>query len=494
MIKAYNISRLFFFVTCFLISITGLKFYEGSKLIFIFYNLILLILIFYLTNLNTSFINYFTGIYIFLGFWFKYIASLIFANGYMYYAGVDSVKNIDEVLVISIYIFFSLIFINYFSKKFFIYNRGPIKLKNNFFNKFYKNNKLFIIFFFIFIFSITGIYNFKFDIFIRGFIIENNLNLIFENLIKWLLIYGLTTFGCIILHKETVDQNKNLIFFIILIFFEIFFSYSSMMSRAMILTSFPIILAILNYQKKILNFKIFFILTLLIFLFFSYLSSMIANKERLKLFSSINDEKKINNLINEKYKYESPISIITKNLDEKDIQVNESPSKVNLFIFVNRWVGLDSLINVHFSNNQSFKLFFDSFSEKKKKVGKTFYEKNFFIKINDVNISSNNRTVKGNTLPGMISFLYYSGNIFFVIIIFSILIFLLNYLEKKLFKLTQNNLFFIAFCSHMIVFRLFNFGYAPRDSYLFILSIIFSIFVVYFLNSSKLDKIFSTLK
>ena len=75
-----------------------------------------------------------------------------------------------------------------------------------------------------------------------------------------------------------------------------------------------------------------------------------------------------------------------------------------------------------------------------------------------------------------------------------LLVLIFIYLEKKIFIITKKNLFFVAFFSHYITFRIFSFGYAPKDSYLFIFSIILSIILIYLLENDRFAKILSNLK
>ena len=84
--------------------------------------------------------------------------------------------------------------------------------------------------------------------------------------------------------------------------------------------------------------------------------------------------------------------------------------------------------------------------------------------------------MKGNTLPGIIIFfiLYWKPN-FFIIINNALIFFIFNFLENFLRYFTNNNLVFICFISNMVATRLFHFGYAPMDSYMFLISILLSI-------------------
>ena len=102
-----------------------------------------------------------------------------------------------------------------------------------------------------------------------------------------------------------------------------------------------------------------------------------------------------------------------------------------------------------------------------------------------INISTNKVLLKGNTLPGIITFLYYSGNLYFVLIsLFSIII-IFNIFELMVKKITHSNLIFACFLSNMIATRLFHFGYAPKESYLFLMSFLLSVALMVFLLKFK---------
>ena len=104
------------------------------------------------------------------------------------------------------------------------------------------------------------------------------------------------------------------------------------------------------------------------------------------------------------------------------------------FILINRWIGIDSLINVSTSKNLSFNLLYNALKENKNKLKTTFYENNFYLK-DKRTFYANNVIVKGNTLTGIFSFLYYSGSLLFLIVISFSLIILFTFIEKNFFSL-----------------------------------------------------------
>ena len=142
---------------------------------------------------------------------------------------------------------------------------------------------------------------------------------------------------------------------------------------------------------------------------------------------------------------------------------------------------------MHNSGKTGFSLLLDAFKENKSTSENTFYEKTFNLDNQKINIQTTSLALKGNTLPGIISFLYYSGNIYFLIFCLIILITSLNFFEKFVIINTNNNLIFACFLSQIISTRLMHFGYTPKDSYLFLLSVCLSIFFIIFLNKFYLD-------
>ena len=139
------------------------------------------------------------------------------------------------------------------------------------------------------------------------------------------------------------------------------------------------------------------------------------------------------------------------------------------------------MIVVHSFEKKNFDLFFKSLREDKNNLENTFYEKTFNLTSDKLNIEINQKYLKGNTLPGIISFLYYSGSIYFVLISLFIIFMLCNFFERLIIRITMGNTIFACFLSNMIATRLIHFGYAPKDTYLFILSILLSLLLMIFL-------------
>ena len=531
--QTYKILRITFFTIFVCISFYSIKFYEGSIFIYITYCLSLILMLFYLTDKKASYFEIFFSVYLFLGFWLKYVFSLILYDGRIYDSNVAQIKStdIDEILILGICIALICLLSSFINKN--LKEKNIIQTKSSlekpFFVCLYLNNRIKILTFFSIFIILVTLLNLKLGIHQRGFLYDNQLPSIIINLIKWLLLFGFTTFSCFIFHVEIKNLKKINIFTIVIIFFEVFLSYTSMLSRSFIINSSSLILPIYQqstslikkYDKKLIVLFIFI-------LFFTGISIFGVNNIRIEKVKVVIDEyhelteKKLDKVlnsdldINEKLKnYNFQISEdkskndqsnsnknTTDSLTEKvDIQIlkkfknpnaeaqisKTSPTDVIKFILINRWIGIDSLILVSSSEKKGYDLFFRALKEDKDIVDYTFYEKEFGLSDVKTNVNTGKTIMKGNTLPGIISFLYYPGSLVFLLLSIMLIFFIFNALENYLNRITSGNLVFMCFISNMIATRLFHFGYAPKDSYLFLASILLTILFLTLLTRFKFN-------
>jgi len=501
--QIYKFLRWLFFLVFIIISIYASKFYEGSTLFFLIYCFLLVIMVFYLTDKKSSYFEIFLSCYIFLGFWFKFIFSLILYDGYVYDSINIKAANIDDVLLMVIIISFTCIISSFIYKQLInnFNNKPSFALQKSFFEKLYLNNRKLILFSFMTLVLVTGLINIKYGFYQRGFISLIDFPIFYQNLLKWLTMFGFTTLSCFFIYVEISNLKKINFFTVLISFIEIFISYSSMLSRSFIINCISLIVPIyqksLSFKKKIDN---FFYLFFLIILSLTILSIFSVNQIRLIKLDNIKKDWKLINDINYKHN-----NLIKDSKNKENLKNNEKKSKiiqdfnfqikssdnkkkitsneVSGFILVNRWIGIDSLMLVYFSGKNNFNLFFDALKEKKISGTKnTFYETTFGLSEHKINIGTNKNILKGNTLPGFITFLYYTGNLFFVCIMLFLIIIIFNYFEMCIKKISLGNTIFACFISNLIATRLIHFGYAPKDSYLFILSIIFAVLLMYILS------------
>ena len=155
------------------------------------------------------------------------------------------------------------------------------------------------------------------------------------------------------------------------------------------------------------------------------------------------------------------------------------------YLSIFRWVGIDAMILVTKNKKQlGLDLFKESLKEKFDENSISFYEKNFGIYSED--LVSNNKLLKGNTLPGLIAFLFFSGSYVFLYVAMILFCFVASTLEYLMFRVTFNNLLASGLIGMVVAYRFAHFGYLPARSYLLFGSIIIIILLMYvikFLNN-----------
>ena len=273
--KIYKTLRIIFFILFLVISVYSLKFYEGSIFVFAIYCLSFIVMLYYLTDNKSSYFEVFFSSYLFLGFWFKYVFSLILYDGKIYDSGQIKSTDIDEVLIIGIFIAIICLISSFINKNLIskYLNKKNESKEKSFFENFYLNNRILILLFFLLFISIVGFLNYQLGIHLRGFLYQTEIPPIIKNLTKWLLLFGLTTFSCFLIHVEIKNLKKINIFSILIVLLEVFISYTSMLSRSFIINAASLILP--TYQQSLKLIKKYdnkFFVIFLIILFFTMTS------------------------------------------------------------------------------------------------------------------------------------------------------------------------------------------------------------------------------
>ena len=128
-----------------------------------------------------------------------------------------------------------------------------------------------------------------------------------------------------------------------------------------------------------------------------------------------------------------------------------------------------------------------SFQERAKPDSPTFYELTFGLEGIDTT-NQQYANVKGNTLPGFIAFIFYSGSYYLLFSFIFIVCIVASYFEYISFKYSHKNLIFSALIGQVIAFRLIHFGYLPHQSYLLFGTIILTMIMAYILSFFLIKK------
>ena len=462
-----------------LLTYLGTQNYVSNKINYLTFSLISNFLIFFAIRKDAIFFETFFSLLLWLGFWFKFTCTIVFTDG-VFREGVGvfnySKESFDEVLFVAQIGISSFIISGYFRQLFLF--KYPIKInfqnfKNNLFSSGRKNIWLIFIIFYI---SIAFI-NFYFKIYQKGLLPIYDLNFIVSGIFKWLLLFGLSAFSATLVFYEFKFYKKFFFISMMIILFETFFTSFSMLSRGMIFNALALLYGIYKFSKKIdttNDFNYYLKSIILIFILF-YISVSSVNYIRANYFyvgKSIDFVLDLDKE-NKKTQTQTQTEIPKKYASSKEIN-----SEI-LYLIINRWVGVDGIMAVTSKKDLlSLKFLFSSFSERATKDTPTFYELTFGLEENAVS-SDLYENVKGNTLPGILAFLYYSGSYLILFIGIFILSIIASYIEFISFKFSSNNLIFSSLIGQVIAFRFIHFGYLPHQTYLLFGTIILTILFVY---------------
>ena len=517
MIKTFSFFKYFFYFFLLITFLKTFNIYPGNKSIYVLFSIISLFHLFYGLRKKSYFIDKFIAIFFWLGFWFKFS----FEFAYSLWGEINFREGIglfdktpagyDNVLLISSVGITAFIFASFVNKLVFSNHEASFK---NTTNLFYNNNKkkIYLSFYLaVFLVSITNIY---FGIYQKGIIPNQDISIYISYLFRWLLLFGFTSFACILLYFEIANQNINYKL-IYLLFFESFISNLSLLSRSVIFNFISFIYGLFYYLGKIkLKNKLIFglILFSIILFFFNILS---VNKIRdLKFYgkkkiSKIYDIKKFNESEKEFENFLVTNSSVNdlSNLYSKKIKdkinifdlISSSHYKTNfitvnlfdiIYLLTNRWVGIDAVMSVYAQKDYlNFDILKKSLNEKFEQYEYSFFEKNFLKRKQSI---SNKNLVNSNAviLPGLIAYLYFSGSKIFLFISIFIIVLVGQVLERLSYKLSKKNMIFTAFMGYILASRLAHSGYLVSNNVNYLIALLINLFVVslIIIIFKKLDK------
>ena len=478
----FRVFKLCIFTSIFTLFFFGLINYNGNKFNYFSFSIVSNFLIYFGFRKKSIFFETFLCLLLWLGFWFKFTYIISFTDG-IFREGVGifdyTKKSFDKTLLVSQIGIISFIFAGYF-RQLFLYNY-PEKLifkfkKKNFFNK---NRKkiwlIFLLFFIIFCFM-----NFYFKIYQKGLMPDPEINFLVSGIFKWLLLFGFTSISAMIVFFEINTLKKFLFSSSLIIFFETFLSAFSMLSRGMIFNAGAILFGIYKFSNKVnQKSKInYYIKSVLIISFLFYLSVLSVNYIRANFFYTGNSTNYVIDKLEKKMN--------TKN-SKKYSKLSHQNNEI-LYLLVNRWVGIDGVMAVISKKNiLNFDFLKESFKENIELNTPTFYESMFDL--DSINTTKQiDKNTKGNTLPGVIAFMYYSGSNYFLFFSIFIATLLSSFIEYFAFTVSGRNLIFSSVIGQIIAFRLIHFGYTPQNSYLFFGSIILTILMFFFIKLLVIKK------
>ena len=443
-------------------------------------------------NKNSNYFEKFFGIFIFLGFWFKFSSTLILNTVTNFFFRnyeitlrflpelpenfIIKSEDINRTILISCFAILIIIF-NFMLRQKLFSNSFKLKKTNlNNLEIFYLNYRKYILLFLIFFIAALSFLNLNFFIYQKGIEPVLQTNFLILNLFKWLFQFGIASFVCLCIYydlKNKISLTTNVMLFV----YQAFLLNLSFISRSMLLECLVVFLILFflgRHSKYKINFKkLIFILIFSVCLFF--VNYKMVNNARDCLYTA----NKVSGL---KIKVFNCDQVLEQNLNNKEKSKSFiDTSKLILNMGIIRWVGFDALVAVAKYPNLNLKVHLESFKEKYDKNIYSFYETKFLNKIDrkEKNIIGDSNLV---LLPGLVAFSYYSGSLIVMSLFITASIVLANLIEYISLRLTNFNLIFAGYLSFILSFRLVNFGHIPINTIYYILVIIFNILLFFVIN------------
>lgn len=493
--SAYKILTCSLIVLSVVITLYCLPLYPGNKLIYLIFSICYIsTLPLLLFKEKFLFIDLFFAIYLWVGFWIK-LTLYIYDTRKFLILNVGrftfEIPKMDEVLLISIVCYLAFMGAIFIRKKFlpFAQNfKANIALENKL--PLYADIRKYMIFIFVLVVLFLSYVNYEYSIYQRG-VPFAELNFLILGAFKWLFQFGLASFALFIANEE-FKLSKNLTLISLIILVEIFFTNISTLSRGAVISALPYLLCLFICFPRI-KLTTFF-LTAIIALFVFVSSASISNHLRHVIFASpktvttrvlIENSPKLEatsqvtdlatGLTIEESKPPASNFALMKHLDE----LSFPDLKIHI---VDRIIGIEGIMALQNYSAKGWPLFYEALNETSASSGTSFYD----TRILNSGYLLNTENFLFANLMGIFAFLYYPGSMIFIFFSFIIIYLLFSSIEYLSWRFGGRNVFFSCLVGHILAYRLVHFGYAPKQSYMLILTLIANIIIF-----NMLIKIFS---
>ena len=440
------------------LTLFGLYFYPGSKLIYFLFSVVSQLLLYSGFNSNAIFFDTFIGLFLWLGFWLKLTVRIIFFDAIFtdpvgFFDAAPS--SLDNGLNIAVVGMLALLIGSFIRRFFYSYPKNRKKsYDDDYLVNFYSTYRVFIWAIFALAILIITASNFFLGIYQKGVLTNISLPLGFNNIYKWLLLFGFTSLSAFLINLELKIRNGLPIWIFFISIIETFFSSISMLSRGMILNCMSLMYGLFKYDKKIAISYRGFVVALFLFL----ASLQIVNSLRAHLFIS-----------------DPNGTIPTLN------SITVSQNYVTIATFTDRWVGIEGVLAIANYPDRGFKLLEDALSEKYIETELSFYDSKIIHDSPYLHIDKSKHHFL--SLPGIVAFLFYPGSYYFLFSSMLFISFFCAGLEWVAYTLSGKNIIFTSIIAQVVAYRLANFGYVPSQSYLLFGAIFLTIILFYWIRN-----------
>lgn len=441
------------------VSIFGSLSYPGNSALYLIFCFLYCAFLLLAWRTKFFFMVYLSA-FLFLGFWLKINFTQLFLKGKLFepVGYFDySTQLYDKVLLVSsigVLGFISATCLMSLKRHFLSSNLKP-EMQTNLNSRNYA-----LAWFLLFVACTTSFFiNDYYEIYHRSSKLNDLLPAYIQNAVKWLLLIGLSLSALALVNISLTFKNTRPYLFFTLALLVDFLCNLSLLSRAFPVSGLAMLVAFFilsNFHLRLQSPKIFAI-PLIAFLSFSVISVFSANIIRGVIYQADS------NLINS-----SPFTISNKK--DFDNLVLKVPSGNHVNLLVGRWIGLEGVASIVSYPDKDLSLFLKALNESKNYDGPSFYDSTIVSFDTPYSKIAEKVNYYAITLPGVIGFSYYLGSYWLVFLI-TFLFGVLGILFELLFLRIGTYPLVVASLSFLLSYRLVSFGYAPKDSITYFLSL-----------------------
>jgi hypothetical protein len=434
--------------------------YPGEGYIYLLFSVISNGLLWLGFRKKAIFFDTFIGIFFWLGFWLKLTIRVAFTDGKF----IEQTGNFDgsglafdRALLVSSCGLFALIVVALIRARFFCYDdRVSSEIAQPGLFAFYQKYRYAILTVFVILFCGVAATNVIFEIYQRGQVPKTILPYGLAGIYKWLLQFGLASFGAMILHFEYIAGQKKSSLVWVLALLETFVSNVSLLSRGMILNASALFYGLFQ------NFK------------------LTAIKIRFRFFAAIGLTFLLlfaGSVVSVNYlRYLGSMENVAKALSSDAGGSSRAVNQMGKSLFIDRWVGMEGVMAVTSSGKEGWDLWKKGWKETYSDKSTSFFDLNLVKSpYLDADVSIHHYV----SLPGIIAFSFYPG-LFSVLFGCMLLVGTLGALiDIVIYKLGGKNLILCSLLSQVVAYRFSSFGYVPTQSYLLFGSLFLNLMIIY---------------
>lgn len=448
----------FFWGAVTLITLVASKQYVGHTYIYLLFSILCNSLLYMGFREKALFFDAAIGTFLWLGFWLKLTLRIVYVGGLdKGFAGSfdGSGGALDYGLLVSCCGFAGLMLATVVRARFFYYKTkavGDTTLSGLL--TIYREHRGKILFCFICLVFFVGISNIQMGVYQRGQVAVTILPYGLSGVYKWLLQFGLASFGAVILQFEYVLCKRNSYVAAIAVLFEGLASSVSLLSRGMILNTTALFYGLFKSMTLfgvVIKTRFLAIILAVFFLFF-VVSVLSVNYLR------------VNTAQRES----------TAAVDKKMTRHIVSYSTTALF--VDRWVGIEGVLAVSGSEKKGWDLWRHGWDEVYSENKTSFFDLNL---IDSPYLDADTSVNHYVSLPGLIAFCFYPGSFPFLFVCLFVAGIIGALCEIAAYKWGGKNLILCSLLAQVIAYRYSGFGYVPAQSYLLFGSLFLNVMIFF---------------